>query len=143
MEELKAKAFSDVRCVLGEGPVWNEREQTLSWVDVVTGYLHIQNAEGHTSVGTCQAIGAAIPTIGGNYIACLATGFYLLDKVAPVRKLCAPPTLTPRHRFNDVKADEYGRLWAGEMRYCQIQEENPGSLYVLYPEDGSMRPVSD
>ncbi|MCD8369284.1 MAG: SMP-30/gluconolactonase/LRE family protein [Clostridiales bacterium] len=139
MKIYNAKPLGNIRCVLGEGPVWNTKTGTLSWVDLATGVLHIENEEGHTKVQTCQVMGAAIPTQSGRFIGCLTTGFYLLDQDGPVKKLATPKTMNPRHRFNDAKADAAGRIWAGEYTYC-CDTGKPASLQVFYP-DGTIEEI--
>lgn len=139
MQEFIAQPYSDKRCVLGENPVWNPETETLTWVDIATGILHIDDSKNHKQVQTCQAMGAAIPTVNGFYIGCLTTGFYLINENGPIVNLGKPTTLNPRHRFNDAKSDSYGRIWAGEMRYC-ADEGNPGSLHVFYP-DGTIKEI--
>ena len=46
---------------LGEGPVWQADTNTLSWVDILSGTLHILQGDRVLSIETGQYIGAAVP----------------------------------------------------------------------------------
>ena len=52
---------------LGEGPVWQADTNTLSWVDILSGTLHILQGDRVLSIETGQYIGAAVPvaSMGG------------------------------------------------------------------------------
>jgi sugar lactone lactonase YvrE len=106
-----------VRAVLGEGPVWDDRTQTLYWVDIEAGLLNSCNADGSAaasvSVGErlgCVALREAQP----GFIAGLEHGIALLNP-APleVRTLARPESQQPRNRCNDGKCDSHGGFWVG------------------------------
>jgi sugar lactone lactonase YvrE len=106
-----------VRAALGEGPVWDDRTQTLYWVDIEAGQLHSCNADGSdaasVSVGErlgCVALREAKP----GFIAGLEHGIAFLNP-APleVLTLARPESQQPRNRCNDGKCDSHGRFWVG------------------------------
>ena len=76
---------------LGEGPVWQADTNTLSWVDILSGTLHILQGDRVLSIETGQYIGAAVPVASdGQYLAALTTGFYLMDKTGLIDKIGSP-----------------------------------------------------
>jgi sugar lactone lactonase YvrE len=106
-----------VRAVLGEGPIWDDRTQTLFWVDIENGLLNSCKADGSqaasVSVGErlgCVALRQAQP----GFIAGLQHGIALLNP-APleVHTLARPESRLPRNRCNDGKCDSHGRFWVG------------------------------
>ena len=59
---LKAEVIINARCELGEGPLWDEREQCLYWVDILPGKIHRYDpASGEHRVFN---VGEMIGTIG-------------------------------------------------------------------------------
>ena len=105
------------RAILGEGPVWDERTQTLYWVDIDRGELNQCRADGSghasTRIGqpvTCIALRRTQPGfIAGleRSLALLALNPVALHALAPVE---AHPS---NHRCNDGKCDSAGRFWVG------------------------------
>jgi sugar lactone lactonase YvrE len=64
MKRVKAELFLDLsKSKLAEGPVWNHRDNTLWWVDILSGNLHSFNQKNGKpkSYSIGQYIGAAIP----------------------------------------------------------------------------------
>lgn len=128
---IAEKVEIDLRMKLGEGPVWQADTGTLSWVDILSGTLHILQDGQVISVETGQYIGAAVPTdMDGQYLAALTTGFYLMDQTGLVSEIGRPCDLPLRYRFNDAKCDRKGRLFAGTIGLYG-EEGKQGRLYCL------------
>ena len=98
-----------VRAVLGEGPIWDDRTETLFWVDIENGLLNSCQADGSraasVSVGErlgCVALRQAQP----GFIAGLQHGIAFLNP-APlhIQTLARPESELPRNRCNDGKCD--------------------------------------
>jgi len=97
--------------------VWDERTQTLYWVDIERGKLHQCNADGsnETSTQIGQRIGCvALRRDKPGFIAGLerSIGLLMLDPL----KVCVLATLEenlPSNRCNDGKCDTAGRFWVG------------------------------
>ena len=124
---------------LGEGPVWQADTNTLSWVDILSGTLHILQGDRVLSIETGQYIGAAVPVASdGQYLAALTTGFYLMDKTGLIDKIGSPLDMPLRCRFNDAKCDRKGRLFAGIIGLYG-DEGKKGRLYCL--ENGAISTV--
>jgi sugar lactone lactonase YvrE len=130
---LSAELLADAGAVLGEGPSWDARTGQLSWVDILSGQVHVHDADGRRQISYDVGghVGSALPTESGGWLLVTAHGFDLLDADGAVRPLLAVEADHPELRFNDAKCDPWGRALAGTMRY----DEAPGSatLYRLEP----------
>lgn len=122
------------RFFLGEGPAYDMRTDTVSWVDIKTGSLFLWNMEHKQlqEIQTGQNLGAAVPTIKGKYIGAMTTGLYFIEK-AGLTFICRPRELTDNLRLNDAKCDPRGRFWFGTCRLFHNAGE--GSLFRL-DQDG-------
>ena len=122
---------ADVRAILGEGPVWVEREAALYWVDVKGQKIFCRNAGGDlASWDTPMRVGSLAPRAGGGFVAGTGQGFALVDlDVGRFDLLGNPDADRPANRFNDGKVDRQGRFWAGTMD--DREREASGTLYRL------------
>jgi sugar lactone lactonase YvrE len=126
----------EARNVLGEGPVWDEREQALYWVDIVAPAVHrLDPATDTVLTWPIDAdVGCVVLREQGGAVVALRTGIQLLDfETGTLTPLCNPPRDEARNRFNDGKCDARGRLWAGTL---DDLAEPRGALYRIEP-DGS------
>lgn len=132
-----------VRCddELGEGPVWDERESALLWVDILRGRIHVWHPgrETHRELQADRPVGAVVPRGSGGAVAALGQGFAHVDldegTIEPFADLgLADPSI----RMNDAKCDRQGRLWAGTM--SESLADGAGALYRLDP-DGAISVV--
>lgn len=127
--------------LLGEGPVWVERDSALWFVDIKTRKIHrFDPASGDKrswdAPGQC---GFVLPVESGGFIAGLQQGlhrfdeahggFTLLTEVEPDR---------PTNRLNDGVVDPLGRLWFGSMD--DGETEDTGAIYRL---GGDGKPVRE
>ncbi|MEZ0064606.1 sugar lactone lactonase YvrE [Streptacidiphilus sp. MAP12-20] len=133
----------DVRAALGEGPLWDARENVLWWVDIPRGELHRYDpARGSDTVrafsGPLSAV--ALRARGGLLLALGATVAVLEPDAAGVapRPLAQLPMPSPEHRLNDGRCDARGRFWVGSMA-----EDDPGTsaLYRIEPDGADARVV--
>jgi len=127
------KVVFDIRAQLGEGAIWNERENTLWWVDIEQGILHIFNpVEGtdkELSLG--RKIGTVVPTESGKALVALEDGLNFLDlETGELSFITDPEADLPAMRFNDGKCDPSGRLWVGSMGMA-YPNRYKASLYRL------------
>ena len=129
---MRAELFIDARSALGEGPVWDERSDTLYWVDITRCQVHafqVETGMRHTwMLGQCT--GAIALCEQGGFIAALTTGFYRYGADGTFTLVAQPHPLSARVRFNDGKCDPKGRFWAGTMNLFP-GERNAGALYCL------------
>jgi sugar lactone lactonase YvrE len=138
---MKIDLVQDVRAVLGEGPIWDERSQRLHWVDIHAGLVHrFSPADGSDLV---LNIGQPVSAVGlglrGGLVVAIRDGFGLvfsgsdcLDRVVEVEKDLL------RNRMNDGRCDAMGRFWAGTMATRWEDEHCAGALYRLEAVDDAL-----
>jgi len=126
------------RAVLGEGPLWDPRTDTLYWVDIATGTVFAQDAEAPEP--TRIDVGAQVGCLGltGDprvLVAGLRTGWHLLDlPTGSLSFLADPEADRPACRFNDGSVDPAGGFWTGSL---EDGETRPvGRLYRLGGDGG-------
>lgn len=126
--EVVAQLSSDV----GEGPSWDDRGQSLLFVDVTPGCIY--RLDPSTGALQCaefgQEVGAAIPDSSGGLVVAARDGIYRTDhEVTQVELLAAVEADNPGNRMNDAKCDPAGRMWAGTMAFDF--REGAASLYRI------------
>ncbi|SHI47604.1 SMP-30/gluconolactonase/LRE family protein [Pseudozobellia thermophila] len=114
----KAEPILDNRSLLGEGPVWDERSQTLYWVDIEGKKLHAHRpATQHNAHWDFdEMLGAAVPMENGNLLLALEKGLAVFD--VDTGFLHRPGVLEnndPMMRFNDGKTGPNGHFYIGTM----------------------------
>jgi len=104
-------------CLVGENPLWNEREGRIYWVDIDSGRLF--RADHATLEHECFYRG---PVIGGftfqedgSLLLFEANCIAVLDPKTGRRRILAQNIDPDMRRFNDVIADPEGRVYAGTV----------------------------
>ena len=122
---MQAGLLFDARALLGEGPVWDSRTQTLYWIDILNKRVY---AEDNVLAQLDDFIGCIAPRTGGGLALTTRFGFASLESgSAKVTPLASPGNEPANNRFNDGKCDPRGRFLAGTM---DLGESDPtGSLY--------------
>lgn len=123
---------------LAEGPCWDRRNETLTWVDIMAGNVHTWHpqSDARSSLASGQPVGAAVPREQGGYVLALRDGVALSTPTGEVAWL-VPNLLRDGLRFNDAKCDARGRLWAGAIALGNSGE--PGELYRVDPDGTATR----
>ena len=135
MKQLEAQLEEAVKCLLGEGPCYDEKTVILSWGDIKTGTLYKKKEGRVTSIQTGQYLGAAVPADSGNYVGVLTTGIYLItDKT--IHKIYTLNEFHDFQRANDAKCDAEGRLWLGSMPLFEDDMDKGGNLYCYSMKAG-------
>lgn len=132
---MKIACVADTKCVLGEGPVWDERTQTLYWIDIKAPAIwHLDPATGRTQTWPMpHRIGAIAFREAGGLVAAMKPGFAFIDLDANKLELVAQPEANmPDNRMNDGACDTKGRFWAGSMD--DTEQAPTGHLYRLNPD---------
>ena len=123
---------ADVHAVLGEGPVWVQREQALYWVDIKGRKIFRLKDNDVAEWLTPMRVGSIAPRAGGGFIAGTDEGIAAIDLGAGQFQIVANPERSlPDNRFNDGKVDRLGHFWAGTMDDCE--REAIGTLYRFEP----------
>lgn len=125
----------DTRSQLGEGPLWNESDGWLYWVDILGGTLHRYNPQTteHEVVLNVKTITGTTLQRDGSLLTfhrCGEVGRYT-DGALTQRKVFIPDTGPTR--FNDVIADPNGRVFCGTMP----TDDRGGDLFRIDPEGTS------
>jgi sugar lactone lactonase YvrE len=121
-------------CTLGEGPVWDGRDQSLYWVDIPEGRVHQLAPDGSfSSWDIGQPVGAVVPRASGGLVVAVQDGFMALDPVSGTLTMLAEVEKDqPGNRMNDGSCDRAGRFYAGTMAFDESPEA--GALYRLDPD---------
>ncbi|ESQ87321.1 hypothetical protein ABAC460_20060 [Asticcacaulis sp. AC460] len=111
-------AISPPGSILGEGPLWSERDNTLYWVDIRGKKLHAYG------LGDGALKHWDMPDLI-DWVVLRKSGGFLVAILRTVHTLTLEPfSLTPLfeiepenkdNRLNDAKVDPHGRIWTGTM----------------------------
>lgn len=119
-------------CLLGEGPVWDIKNERMLWIDILRGDIHAfypANKRFET-FNTGTLIVSITLNKNGGLIAALQDGFASIDmEKKQIEYIKDPEAHLPYNRFNEGKCDPMGRFWAGTMSLSE--EPEAGSLYTL------------
>lgn len=137
--QVQVETACPVVCRLGEGPLWDEKEQVIRWVDIINGHVHRWDPDNgtHRRLDLGEMVGSVALRSNLGLIAGLKSGIaFVGESTGAVSMLHTPESHLPDNRFNDGKCDPSGRFWAGTM---PLSADRPqGSLY-LTSGDGSIR----
>lgn len=141
-----ATLLLDAQATLGEGPIWDTRENILWWIDINEHRLHRYDPLGGKQGGGTndtydigQRVGTVVPRASGGLMLAVEHGFASYDPATrSLTMLADPEAHLPGNRFNDGKCDPAGRFWAGTLQSVE-QDMTAGTLYCLNP-DGSVEP---
>ena len=129
--DSNVQCVADVHAVLGEGPVWVEREGALYWVDIEGRKIFRLRPDGERDEWpTPLRVGSIAPRSSGGFIAGTDRGIAVIELNSGTFEIIHhPEDHLPGNRFNDGKVDRRGRFWAGTMDDSQRAAQ--GSLYRI------------
>jgi sugar lactone lactonase YvrE len=122
----------EARNRLGEGPIWDRRDNRLYWVDIrAPALLSFDPASGKTVQWPMPAvISCAVPRAAGGFLLALQTGLHGFDpETGVLSPILDPEPDRPENRLNDGKCDRQGRFWVGTMRDGSLTPD--GALYRI------------
>jgi L-arabinonolactonase len=122
----------EARNLLGEGPIWDTRDNALYWVDIhAPALLRFDPANSKAAHWPMPSmVGCVVPRARGGFLIALRDGIYGFDPgLGTLSLIVAPEPNQPRNRLNDGKCDRRGRFWVGSM--CDDSRKPAGSLYRL------------
>ena len=127
------ECLANVRAILGEGPCWVARNDSLLWVDINTPVVFQWSEAGgtHTHV-LSEKICSIVPRAAGGYIGAGYDGLVMLSDDFTITQLGHPEEHLAGNRFNDGKIDRDGRFWAGTMDHAERKDS--GTLYRIDPD---------
>jgi L-arabinonolactonase len=117
---IETRLLVDANNHLGEGPLWDVKEQRLYWIDSTAAEIYSCQADGSDArrYFVPTHIGSMALREGGGAVVALANGLHFYDFDAQTVKLIADPERDePETRFNDGKVDRRGRFVTGSMAY--------------------------
>ncbi len=134
---MEMKVALRSKALLGELPIWCEREQALYWVDIRAP--EIRRFDPATGEDRAWRMPEHIGSIGfrekGGFVAALRSGFAFFDPATgALEPLHNPIAGTTDLRFNDGRCDRAGRFWAGT-----VQEKRVPGLAAFYRFDPDRR----
>ena len=121
---MNVELILDAKAALGEGPAWDEKTQTLYWVDILGKRIY---AGTEVLAELDEYVGCLAPTKNGHLIIGKHASFVDLDPATSQQTLLAALNEPATTRLNDGKCDPAGRFLAGSM---DLNESDPiGSFY--------------
>lgn len=138
MERVNATTWIRLRNTLGEGPCWDAELKRFYWVDIEahTLWWYDEREDELSSFDMGQQIGFVVPKVTDGVVVGLKDGIYEWDEGArELEKIVELDDSSGELRFNDGKADPYGRLFAGTLHLDG--KEGEASLYRV-DRDGTV-----
>jgi len=121
---MNAELIFDANATLGEGPAWDEKTQTLYWLDILEKRIY---AGTELLAELDDYIGCLAPRKNGNLILGKRASFVDFDPGTSQQTLLSALKESATNRINDGKCDPAGRFIAGTM---DMNETDPtGSVY--------------
>lgn len=136
LRDLSPENVLASRARLGEGPLWDSRQQMLYWVDILNHRVHVfepsSGDDCHWDVG---GLASALALMDGDrLLLAIDQQLAYLDLTSgEVTTLATLDLPSPDIRCNDGKCDPQGRFWIGTLS----QEPGQAALY-RYDPDGSL-----
>ncbi|XP_075951043.1 regucalcin isoform X2 [Anarhichas minor] len=137
MSSVKVECVVKASALIGEGPVWEESEQTLLFVDIGGQKIHRWSPSTNQiqSLETGDTVGFVVPRRSGGYVAGVGRSIVAVNwSTQMVTSLVEVDEDKKNNRLNDGKVDPIGRLLAGTMgkeeRPAEVQRQQ-GSLFSV------------
>jgi sugar lactone lactonase YvrE len=121
---MNVELIFDAKATLGEGPAWDEKTQTLYWVDILQKKIYTGT---ELLAELDDFIGCLAPRKNGNLILGKRASFADFDPDTSQQTVLATLSEPATNRVNDGKCDPAGRFLAGTMD--MNEKEASGSLY--------------
>ena len=138
--------IGDMRCGVGESPVWHASEAALYWTDIPNRTLwRFDPASGRIDQWAVpEMAGCMAMTADGGWLLAMETGIFRIGRL-----VAGQPAPTPRRvaavvhardgmRFNDGRCDRQGRFWAGTMVMDMSLAATDGKLYRFDARTGGL-----
>jgi sugar lactone lactonase YvrE len=127
----------DAKAALGEGPLWDDRDQVLWWLDIKGHLIHRfdPNTQEDRTFATPEDIGCVAVRERGGLIVAMQNGLSFFDPATgKFEFLFDPERDKPSNRFNDGKPDRQGRFWPGSMYEDDRRPTPSAALYRVDPD---------
>ena len=130
----------EIGAELGEGPVWDSRDNALWFVDIKNQKVHRYDPEAreHRTWDAPEYVCFLFPAASGGFVAGLKSGLFNFDPASGVfNRIVSVETDKPDNRLNDGAVDLAGRLWFGTMD--NNEKAKSGAFYRF--ADGAVTPT--
>ena len=129
---MQIKVLSDVVSDVGEGPLYNASENSVTWVDITGKKWHKCNFDSGKTIShdVPKMIGAIVERKNGGYFGAVEEGFAEINATNGYEVVI--DFLPAEERMNDAKADGLGRWWAGSNAIDFTAGK--GQLHKLNPD---------
>lgn len=134
--DLKITCVAPTRSTVGEGAVWDDRENVLWWVDIPAGIVYRYDpATGENRAHQMgEPVGCLALREAGGMVLATKSGFWFWDPATGEKTAIHDPEAhLPENRFNDGTTDGQGRFWAGTMKDGGDPQAR-GTFYRLDPD---------
>ncbi|WFE75646.1 SMP-30/gluconolactonase/LRE family protein [Roseinatronobacter sp. S2] len=119
--------INDIRCTLGEGPLWHPERAEFFWFDILGGKLHSLNR----SWTFDEYVSAAGWVDRNTLLVASETRLFVFDlETGGQRDLCPLEADNRITRSNDGRADPQGGFWIGTMG--KHAEHGAGAIWRWY-----------
>lgn len=143
--------IGDMRCGVGESPVWHAADAALYWTDIPNRTLwRFDPASGRTDQWAVpEMAGCMAMTADGGWLLAMETGIFRIGTLVPGQPAPEPRRVaTVAHardgmRFNDGRCDRQGRFWAGTMVMDMSLAATDGKLYRFDARTGALDMIRD
>lgn len=132
----KITCVAPTRSTVGEGAVWDDRENVLWWVDIPAGIVYRYDPA--TGENRAHQVGEPVGCLAlreaGGMVLATKSGFWFWDPETGAKTAIHDPEAhLPENRFNDGTTDGQGRFWAGTMKDGGDPQAR-GTFYRLDPD---------
>jgi sugar lactone lactonase YvrE len=128
---LEFRLLKDVRCGVGESPVWDDRRKVLFFIDIKAPAIHSIRLDGseHRTWPMPKVVGSVGLGESGRLVVALERSIAVFDPDSGSLEILAEiPGEPAANRLNDGKVGPDGAFWVGSMD-DRPQKELRGSLY--------------
>jgi sugar lactone lactonase YvrE len=132
---VSVEVFADLHADVGEAPHWDDRTNTLLFVDLTRGavFRYDQSGARLGSFDVGQEVGAVVPRRDGGLVLAVRDGIAVASDTGEGLEVTAPVERDkPGNRMNDAKCDPAGRLLAGTMAFDL--SPHSAALYRVEPD---------
>ncbi len=142
----EVERVGDIRCTVGESPVWCAEQAAWHWVDIPARRIwRMDHAGALRSWDTPEMAACIALRESGGLIAGMESGIFSVElggqPMAVATLLAAPQALTAGMRFNDGRCDRQGRFWSGTMFMDMAAARPDGQLYRYTEAEGLSAPM--
>ena len=131
--KIEVKVACDTVASLGEGAIWDYKNNRLLWIDITEGkvFIYTPSDGKNKEIGVGKTIGTIVPYEKNKVVVALSDGIYELDlETEKLTFICSPENpVLEGNRYNDGKCDSQGRLWVGTMD--MKEETGKAGLYIV------------